>query len=170
MTRKFKSIIISGLGILILSGCSSKYSITYNTNPEGASVICKGVNEGYSPVTLYYTPDDNNKKIGKMSTVSCTAYWISGAKKDFSNTWDLNKFPNGVMQTLQRPNVEGYEKDAQFALQVQNMKYQKRQAQAAESAASSAAYQNIQNMNRNNQLQQQNYQLQNINNYLRYGY
>lgn len=74
------------------------------------------------------------------------------------------------MQTLQRPNVEGYEKDAQFVLQVQNMKYQQRQAQAAEDAANSAAWQNIQNMNRNNQLQQQNYQLQNINNYLRYGY
>lgn len=82
----------------------------------------------------------------------------------------MNKFPDGVMQTLQRPNVEGYEKDAQFALQVQNMKYQQRQAQAAEDAANSAAWQNIQNMNRNNQLQQQNYQLQNINNYLRYGY
>lgn len=170
MTRKFKSIIISGLGILILSGCSSKYSITYNTNPEGASVVCQGVNKGYSPVRLYYTPDENQKKVGSMRTVPCTAYWVSGAKKDFGNTWDLNKFPNGVMQTLQRPNVEGYEKDAQFALQVQNMKYQKRQAQAAEDAAYQQRRNANANQQRNYQLQQQNYQLQNINNYMRYGY
>ena len=98
-----------------------------------------------------------------MRTISCTANWISGAKKDFSNTWDLNKFPDGVMETLQRPNVEGYEKDAQFALQVQNMKYQRRQAQAAEIQANEANWNNYYN-------QQRNYQLQNINNYLRYGY
>ena len=164
MIVKIKEIIIGGLGILILTGCGSKqYSITYNTNPEGASIVCNGINKGYSPVTLYYTPDDKQWQYGKMRTISCTANWISGAKKDFSNTWDLNKFPDGVMETLQRPNVEGYEKDAQSALQVQNMKYQRRQAQAAEIQANEASWNNYYN-------QQRNYQLQNINNYLRYGY
>jgi len=170
MNNKIKMLIIGSVGI-VLSGCGAKqYSITYNTNPTGASVVCQGINKGYSPLTLYYTPDEENWKSEEMRTISCTANWVSGARKDFSDTWDLKKFPDGVRQTLQRPNVEGYEKDAQFALQVQNMKYQQRQAQAAESAASSAAYQNIQNTNRNYQLQQQNYQLQNINNYMRYGY
>ena len=162
-------LIVGSLG-MIISGCASKYSITYNTNPTGASIICNGTNEGYSPVTLYYEPDKNNKEQGEMRTTPCSAYWISGVQKDFSNTWDLNKFPDGVMQTLQRPNGDGYTKDAQFAVQVQSMQYQQRQAQAAESAASSAAYQNIQNSNRNYQLQQQNNQLNSINNYLRYGY
>jgi len=167
MTKKFKKLMVGSLEILILSGCSSKYPITYNSTPQGASVVCNGINKGYTPTTLYYEPDEKQKKLGLMKTVPCTAYWISGAKKAYSNTWDLNKFPDGVMQTLQRPNVEGYEKDAQFALQVQNMRYQKREAEAT---ASAAAWQNIQNMNRNFQLQQQNYQLQNINSYLRYGY
>jgi len=70
----------------------------------------------------------------------------------------------------QFPNGDGYATDAQFALQVQNSNYQRRQVEAAELSANSAVYQNIQDMNRNNHLQQQNYQLQNINNYLRYGY
>lgn len=169
MDRKIKMLIVGIIG-MIFSGCASKYSITYNTNPTGASIICNGTNEGYSPVTLYYQPDENNKKSGTMRTTPCSAYWVSGTRKNFSNTWDLNKFPDGVMQTLQRPNVAGYEKDAQFALQVQSMKYQQRQAQAAESSASSARTQNYQNQQRNYQLQQQNNQLQNINNYMRYGY
>lgn len=105
-----------------------------------------------------------------MRTVSCTANWISGAQKDYSDTWDLNEFPDGVMQTVQRPNVDGYEKDAQFALQVQQMNAQQRQATAAESAASSASYNNFLNQQRNYQLQQQNNQLNNLNNYMRYGY
>ena len=168
--KNTKLLIVGSLGVLILTGCSSKYPITYNSTPQGASVVCNGVNKGYTPTTLYYEPDENQKKLGSMRTVPCTAYWMSGAKEDYSNTWDLKKFPDGVMQTLQRPNVEGYEKDAQFALQVQNMKYQQRQAQAAEDAAYQQQRNANANQQRNYQLQQQNYQLQNINNYLRYGY
>jgi hypothetical protein len=127
--------VLLSLSILLLSGCSSTgYKITYNTVPEAASVICNGKNEGYSPVTLNYSPDENTKNSGVMKTVPCTAIWSSGARKDFGNIWDLNKFPNGVMQTLQRPDVDGYSQDAEFALRVQQMKQQK-------SAADSAAFQ-----------------------------
>jgi hypothetical protein len=163
MMKNTKLLIVGSLGALILTGCSSKYPITYNSTPQGASVVCNGINQGYTPTTLYYEPSENQKELGSMKTVPCTAYWMSGAKKDFGNTWDLNKFPDGVMQTLQRPNVEGYEKDAQFALQVQNIKYQQRQAQAAEEAA----YQQQRNANAN---RRQARELNNMNNYLRYGY
>ena len=123
MNSTIKLLIVGSIGI-VLSGCGAKqYSITYNTNPTGASVVCQGINKGYSPFTLYYTPDKEQWEDGEMRTISCTANWISGASKNYGNTWDLKKFSDGVMQTLQRPNVEGYEKDAQFALQVQNMKY-----------------------------------------------
>jgi hypothetical protein len=162
MDNKIKMLIVGSIG-MIFSGCASKYSITYNTNPTGASIICNGTNEGYSPVTLYYQPDEDNKKSGTMRTTPCSSYWVSGMRKDFSNTWDLNKFPDGVMQTLQRPNGDGYEKDAQFALQVKNMKYQQRQAEAAEDAA----YQQRRNANAN---KKQARELNNMNNYLRYGY
>jgi len=170
MNSKIKMLIIGSI-VMILSGCGAKqYSITYNTNPTGASIVCQGINKGYSPVTLYYTPDDKQWKYGEMRTISCTANWVSGARKNFTNTWDLKKFPDGVMQTLQRPNGEGYSKDAQFALQVKNMKYQERQAEAAEDAAYQQSRNANANQQRNYQLQQQNYQLQNINNYMRYGY
>jgi len=134
---KIKSI-ISMMMVIALTGCASGYSITYNTEPKGASIICNGINEGYSPVRLNYSPDENNKRMGTMNTVPCTAVWSSGFRKNFSDTWDLNEFPNGVMQTLQRPNGEGYSQDANFALQIQNMQYQRRQAEAAEEAAAAA--------------------------------
>jgi hypothetical protein len=121
--------------ISFLSGCaSSGYNITYNTEPGGASVICDGTNKGYSPVTLIYSPNKETKKLGAMKTSPCTAVWSSGARETFTNTWDLNKFPDGVMQTLPRPNVDGYAQDAEFALKVKQMKNQQAQAQRAENA------------------------------------
>jgi len=167
MIRNTRLLIVGSLGMLILSGCSTKYPVTFDSNPKGAVVVCSGKNWGYTPKTLYY--NERVKQLNSLDISSCSANWVSGYSKNYG-TIPLHQFPNGVKQTLDRPFGDGYEKDAQFALQVQQMTYQKRQAQAAESAASSATYQNIQNMNRNNQLQQQNYQLQNINNYLRYGY
>ena len=113
------------LGLLLisfLSGCASGYSITYETEPMGASIICNGQNEGYSPVELIYSPDENDMKSGLFTTQPCGAIWSSGVRKSFDNTWDLKKWPDGVMQTLQRPSGEGYSQDAEFALKIQNMK------------------------------------------------
>lgn len=56
------------------------------------------------------------------------------SKKYFTNTWDLHKFPDGVMQALQRPSGDGYSKDVEFSLKVQQMKNQNAQAQAAANA------------------------------------
>lgn len=125
-----------------LSGCaSSGYGITYHTEPSGASIICNGINKGYSPVRLYYSPGKDSKKNGSMNTKPCKAIWSSGATKNFSSTWDLKKFPDGVMQTLSRPNVAGYAQDAEFSLKVLSMKAQQNQAEAAQRQANSAARQ-----------------------------
>jgi len=156
--------IVGSLGMLILSGCSSKYPVTFDSNPKGAVVVCSGKNWGYTPKTLYF--DERVKQLNSLDISSCSANWVSGYSKNYG-TIPVRQFPNGVRLTLERPFGDGYEKDAQFALQIQNMEYQQRQAKAAEAnaranreAADDAFYQNLQ---RNNQLQ-------NINNYLRYGY
>jgi len=133
---KTKNILYLSLVIFLLTGCASGYKITYNTEPKGASVICNGTNEGYSPVTLNYSLNEQNKQIGSMNTVPCAAIWSSGVKKGFSNTWDLNKFPDGVMQTLQRPSGDGYSQDVEFALKVQQMKN-------AQKAANAQAWRNL---------------------------
>ena len=123
---------------IFLAGCGS-YGITYNTVPQGASLICKGQHEGYTPTTLNYDVDSDSKKRGYFSTIPCKARWVSGIQKDYDNFWDLEEFPDGVMRTLQRPDGDGYSQDAEFALKVQGMKYQRESASAARDAANSAA-------------------------------
>ena len=112
------------LMIIVLTGCASGYKITYDTEPSAASIICNGIDHGYSPVTLNYNSDESNKRTGTMRTAPCTAIWSSGVRKDFSTTWDLKKFPDGVTQTLQRPSGKGYSQDANFALKSQQLKLQ----------------------------------------------
>jgi len=126
----FGVIIILGLG-----GCSSKYAVTFDSNPQGASLICNGKNWGYTPMTLYY--DKSVKQSPSLNLGSCSANWVSGARQNYGVV-PVAQYPDGVRQTLPRPNIEGYPLDAEFALKVQNMKYQKRQAEAAENAASAA--------------------------------
>ena len=62
------------LGLLLisfLSGCASGYSITYNTEPTGATIICNGQNEGYSPVELISTKYFHNvrKEDGTLNPI-----------------------------------------------------------------------------------------------------
>lgn len=153
------------LFVFFLSGgCASKYAITYNSEPAGATVICNGINQGYTPVTLYYELNENNKKQKLLHTAPCTAIWSSGVKSVFCNTWDLNKFPDGVMQTLPRPTGEGYSQDAEFALKLQQMRNAQSAANARAFAKSAEDFnKSMQNLN---QSMQYNYQLQQLNNNL----
>jgi len=53
MNNKVKVLLIGSIG-MILSGCASKYVVTYDSNPQGASLVCSGKNWGYTPKKLYY--------------------------------------------------------------------------------------------------------------------
>lgn len=145
------------LMVFFLIGCSNKYPVTFDSNPKGASLICNGKNWGYTPKTLFY--DERIKKQNYLDISSCSANWISGYSKKYG-TISTQQFPNGVHQTLERPFGDGYEKDARFALDVQQIEYQKRQATAAEASAranqeaADDAY--WQNRKRNSELEQIN--------------
>lgn len=141
-----KTLLLTSIFMLI-TGCSSKYPITYNTTPDGAILVCNGQNMGYTPVTLYYTPEEGQKV---FQTQPCVAHWSSGATANFPTLWDLTRFPNGVRHTLTREKGPGYEQDVQFSLQVQNMRYLQRQTEAAESQARAARSANFQQNLRDN--------------------
>ena len=129
MFERYKDITMRRLILIfstfIATGCSSHYPITYATDLDGAMVVCGGELKGYTPITLYYKPD---RKGGNFQTQPCEARWASGARKTFTNYWDLNEFPDGVRQTLQRPNAGDYQYDVEFALKVRAMKAQQEQA------------------------------------------
>ncbi len=131
-----KLLLLLLLTTVFLTGCGGGYSITYNTVPEGASLICSGVHKGYTPKTLNY---DVDKDTSYLSTKPCYAKWSSGVQEGYSNFWDIDEFPDGVMRTLQRPSGGDYSQDARFALDVQNMRNQRNATRAVQDAASAAS-------------------------------
>lgn len=67
--RKSK-LYIALLAVAAISGCASnQYSVTYASEPAGAQVYCNGVAKGYTPVTLYYTLDEETKNRGVLNRV-----------------------------------------------------------------------------------------------------
>ena len=179
--KKLAKFALLGFVALLFSACSSKYAITYATNPSGANIVCNGGGNGFSPLTLYYDKA-GVKDDGFLYTQPCKAIFISGYVDYFSNKWDTKKFPKGVTQTLTRPQGEGYEKDMAFSMQYQ---MQSRAVSAAEMQAAATQQQanqatldsinnsfqqnqqNLQNQQRNFQLQQMNNNLQQMNRTLR---
>jgi hypothetical protein len=139
MISHFKLISLLGIFTFLSTGCSNLYSVKYDSTPRGATLICGGQNKGYTPQTLRYNPPEN----GVLLTEPCSANWVSGVNNNYQRNIDLKPFPNGLVITLPRPDVEGYEKDAEFALRVENLRLQKQQADAASRAATDAAIDQI---------------------------
>jgi len=137
--KKILSLIAIGISAL-LSGCASnQYVVTFDTNPQGATLVCNGKNFGYTPVKLYY--DKKNITSSTMNVSNCKATWVSGASQSYP--YNLNVYESGgTLITLPRPNVAGYSQDAEFALKVKNMKANEQAASAAQQSSSNTSYQN----------------------------
>jgi len=120
------NIVLFSMVYLVMGGCS-QYPVTFDSDPRGASLICNGSNFGYTPKTLYYEPDVNQDTLN----INCFASWVSGAKMDYARSIPIDKYPDGAKGTAIRPNVDGYARDEEFALKVQEMRDQKRQEEAA---------------------------------------
>jgi len=81
-------------------------------------LVCNGNTKGYTPMTLYY-PKEAISNYGNLTTEPCKAVWTSGAEAYFDQNYDTTRYPDGVTNTVQRPNVDGYSTDA-------SMDYQKK--------------------------------------------
>lgn len=168
--KKLAQFMFLGFIAWLFMACSSTYAVTYNTNPSGANVICKGVGKGLTPLTLYYDLSEAKKKgsidnKGFLTTQACKAVFISGHVDYFSNRWDTKKFPDGVTQTLTRPQGEGYAQDMAFAMEYERNQMMQQQMQLYQQMSDSANQQ-TQNFQLQQQNQQRNFQLQQMNNNL----
>jgi len=141
-------VVIASVG---MAGCgASIYPFAFDSNPQGATVICDGQNLGYTPTTVYY--DRGKMKNPNLplnyppfDTRRCSANWASGAKASYtsyvtSREKFMAAFPNGVSATVQRPKVPGLAQDNQFALQVQQMLMQQAAMQQQAAAMQQAAF------------------------------
>lgn len=118
---------------IFLSGCaSSQYAVQFDSNPQGAMLVCNGKNWGYTPETLYL-PKKGLKGQSELNLSDCTATWISGAQNRYG-TVPLNQYPDSVRISAPRPAAPNLEQDMNFALKVQQFKYQQARDQAAANA------------------------------------
>jgi hypothetical protein len=103
-------------GLIFLTGCSSsKYTVLFDTVPQGASLVCNGKNYGYTPTRLYY--DESVKSQSYLDVSSCEAIWVSGVRQRYPSS--LTIFPQGSTEiTLPRPNAPGYAQDAEFPIKL----------------------------------------------------
>lgn len=108
------------LSLIMLAGCSNQYRVTFDSYPQGATVICSGESRGYTPIKLYY--DESVRLKPHINVSGCSANWISGAKETYPT--QLKVFPDGAtIITLERPKGLGYSQDEAFALELKQKEY-----------------------------------------------
>ena len=108
------------LSLVVLAGCASGppvASLTYETDPLGATLYEGGQSIGVAPVTRDYPGDPG----GAVRTPEVTAVWPSGAKTSF---WTNLHVGDDRVTTLQRPPgapdlAVDQENAARFASQAQ---------------------------------------------------
>ena len=139
-----KKLHLAAIALLLfaLNGCASGYPLMFTSNPPGATVVCDDLgNLGYTPTTPIYL-NREKVKTAFVDFSKCSATWVSGAKAKYQGSGPMQevmqRFPNGTVITVERPNVRGHQQDAEFALKVQTMQAAQRQAVAAESQAAAA--------------------------------
>lgn len=116
-------LLISTAAVLILSGCASSndYRIVFDSEPRGALVTCYSSTIGYTPTEIRIPKE---RVQGGFGMDDCKATWVSGASTNYRYVLasDVEKLPNGLMQTAKRGNEPNYAMDAQAA---QNSHYQR---------------------------------------------
>jgi hypothetical protein len=112
------------LSLVVLSGCSNSYEITYDSEPQGATLICSGTNEGYTPVEIDYAESIRNSPTANLS--HCSANWASGAVETYRDNVTIYPSGDGTITTVRRSKGRGYAEDAAFALRVKQMQADER--------------------------------------------
>jgi len=64
--------------LLALNGCAaSVYPFTFDSNPQGATVICSDRTIGYTPVTMLFDKEKMRNSNEAFDTRVCSANWAS---------------------------------------------------------------------------------------------
>lgn len=122
--------------------------VTYVTDPPGAVIYSKDARMGYAPITLNYQLNADGLKRGIVSPDPITARWISGASTIYaSRSYEIAKSLTWTTNIARPANVEGLEKDEQFALQVQSIKQRELSDQTQMELQFLQLYQTQQNQN-----------------------
>lgn len=125
---------------LCQTGYSAGYLVQYDSSPQSALVTCGGVQQGYTPVNVYYP--EGAIKDGILRTAPCKATWVSGAQSSYATIADTRNNPTGLKTTANRPNDPNIANDITFDYQRKKDEASQKADQARQAAAESAARQN----------------------------
>lgn len=127
--------LLLGSVVVFVSACSTMVGVTYYSHPEGAFISYKDGSQqhGIAPIRLEYHWDERYIQNGCLRTKGVTARWVSGASVSSPDVITVCGGPGSeYTYQLPRPNIEaGFEKDMQFALDVQRTRAAQEQARQA---------------------------------------
>lgn len=133
----------------ILGGCSTQATLTLRSQPDGAYFVEKntGKQHGIAPVTVYY---DASTLANHKGTDGCflvngfEARWVSGTTAGLELVRLCASSSGNYEITFARDlKAPEFERDLQFALQLQTTRAQQQQAKAAQDAAAAALYRSL---------------------------
>ena len=114
---------------VLVPGCASvPFAVTFDSNPQGAVLVCNGERWGYTPETFYFPKDEVSKGNG-LNLDYCSAVWFSNAQTKYGNI-PPDADSGGARITAQRPDAPGLEEDMNFAFKVQQIKSQQTEINA----------------------------------------
>ena len=136
MNSTFVRLIGALSALVLVTGCattaSNRYDVVWSSQPEGAMIIEQGTGRqlGIAPVRAQYYL--SNAKVRCMPTQGVTAKWVSGVTVSTLNPYPICGPLRTYSFVLSRPlNASGFEKDMQFALQVQQTRAMQTQSDVA---------------------------------------
>lgn len=108
--------ILAVLPCVLLTACATTLSVTYRSDPPGATLYQNGQAGGYAPATAEYTPSEAFKKGGCMKLATVKAVWISGATASISNLQACAAQGYDQGFSFMRPDLPGRQMDVQWAI------------------------------------------------------
>ena len=136
------------LCLLSVVGCATnQITVTYYSDPAGATLYQENI-LGYTPITRAYNLRPSVQRDRYIKLPPTKVVWASGV---FSEANDITVDRNEGSEfsfTFVRPNVQGREIDANFALQLQRNRILQQQAQAERDQALWQLYNTMLNQQR----------------------
>ena len=130
--EKKRVIVLLAASLLSVVGCTHfNVKVTYYSDPPGATVYEGARVLGRTPVTIFYPISNEYRHDKYVQLRGARAVWASGASASIKSlTLDRTKgnplFHNIFEFTFVRPDLPGREVDANFALQLEALREQKR--------------------------------------------
>lgn len=128
---RFDRLLLASLA-LALGGCTTLH-VTYESDPQGATLYQDGQPFGQTPVTLTYQSDAGFQGGGCQSLKGTTVKWASGANASIAFLSACANVGRNQRFVFVRPDGPGREIDANFALQSQRNNIMQQQVDAQNS-------------------------------------